>query len=137
MTTKIPDGFAPLETGGFFKTLGPWYGRSMDDAFVSGLLIEERHCNLFGQIHGGMLATMADMTLCRGIFAKRHHGEAGFPNISTLSLTVDYVGSARVGEWIEGQVNVLKSEGLITFAYCDIRCGKRQIAHASGVFRLK
>ena len=60
----IPPGFKPLQRSSPFNTLvGPLYTKGEGADRQIGLLAESKHCNSRGIVHGGLLATLADLAL--------------------------------------------------------------------------
>ena len=59
---EVPPGFSPLQVGGaYFQQLGPVYARRVDaGGVVIALRVADRHLNIQGITHGGMLVTLAD-----------------------------------------------------------------------------
>lgn len=127
-----PPAFHPVaRRSGFLDLVGPLYVDDTDPrAPVYGLLIEEKHTNSRGGVHGGVLTTLADVALGYGALAA--HGEV--VAILTASLTVDYTGSARVGDWIEARTTLKRMGSRLAFAGCEITTGGRPVASCSGVF---
>src|SRR5512142_1673441 len=82
-----PEGWVPLKRGGpFLHTFGPLYFRKVDGQPVLGLRVEEKHLNVRGIAHGGMLVTVADSAL--GIVLSMAR-EPPQPMV-TVSLTTDF-----------------------------------------------
>jgi acyl-coenzyme A thioesterase 13 len=127
----IPDGFKPLQRNSPFNTLvGPLYTKGEGTGRMIGLLVEVKHCNSRGFVHGGLLATLADLALGYTIAFLSDPPKSAV----TASLAIDYVGSAKVGDWLEVRTDVQKGGGRLTFANCYIHCGDARIARASAVF---
>ena len=63
---------------------------------------DQRHSNLDGAVHGGMVAFLADTAM--GL-AVRSQIDPSWPN-KTLSLSMDYVRSARAGERLTAAARV-------------------------------
>jgi acyl-coenzyme A thioesterase PaaI-like protein len=60
----VPDGFAPLfRTSPATDLIGPIYCRGRGKDLALGLRVEEKHCNARCTVHGGILATLADVAL--------------------------------------------------------------------------
>jgi acyl-coenzyme A thioesterase PaaI-like protein len=59
-------------------------------------------------------------------------------NISlvTISLAVDYVGSADIGQWLAIECEVIKTGSTICFAQALIKADGIVIARANGTFRV-
>ncbi len=54
----------------------------------------------------------------------------------TVSLSVDFVGSAEIGQWFSIESDVIKTGKTICFAQCLIKADGVVIARASGTFRV-
>jgi uncharacterized protein (TIGR00369 family) len=133
--TSIPEGFAPLPLNfGFIGANGPLYGkREPDGRLRLGFRVEERHCNPMGMAHGGMLVTFADMQLPFGI---RFQG--GLPDnfLPTINLSVDFLGPAKLGAWVEGETEVLRRTRNLAFAQCQVTADGEPAIRASGIFKI-
>ena len=129
---KIPLGFRELGRLSPFNALvGPLYTRRRRGRELSiGLRIEQKHTNSRGICHGGVLATLADLSLGYAMHAKAQ-GKAGFV---TAHLAVDYAGAARAGDWIESHVEIQRMGARLAFANCYLVAGKRRIVRASAIF---
>ena len=127
-----PEGFRPLTGLSPFNTLvGPLYERR-DAAGVSiGLRVEEKHTNSRGICHGGLLATLADLSLGYALLAE---GEKLAGNFFTVHLAIDYASPARLGDWIESAVEIQQAGSRLAFANCYLVAGGRRIARASAIF---
>jgi acyl-CoA thioesterase FadM len=58
-------------------------------------------------------------------------GKAAFV---TAHFAVDYAGAARLGDWIEAQVQIQRLGSRLAFANCYLVSGKRRIVRASAIF---
>jgi acyl-coenzyme A thioesterase PaaI-like protein len=52
----------------------------------------------------------------------------------TASLTIDYAGAAKLGDWVEIHTDVQKVGKSLAFANCYFSVKEKRIARASGVF---
>jgi uncharacterized protein (TIGR00369 family) len=129
---RIPEGFRRIERLSPFNALvGPLYERRRDGEAVSiGLTIEEKHTNSRGICHGGVLATLADLALGYAMLAKS--GDKG--SFLTAHLAVDYAGAAKVGDWIESQVEIQRVGARLAFANCYLIANDKPIVRASAIF---
>ena len=133
---KIPVGFIQIErTERFMGLIGPWYSKEfINDIGISnrilGLLLEEKHTNLWGSAHGGLLVTMADSALGYSL------ARAAIPTqkLVTVSITSDFLSSPKPGDWIEAHVNVLKVGARMSFGECFLKVNEKIIFRSSGVF---
>src|SRR6185503_13108092 len=109
----IPEDFRRIERLSPFNALvGPLYERRNADGVSIGLVIEQKHTNSRGICHGGVLATLADLALGYAMLAKS--GDKG--GFLTAHLAVDYAGAAKVGDWIESQVEIQRVGARLAFA---------------------
>lgn len=134
--SSIPYGFQPIPGNEQFTGLtGPWYSNSSiteksSIPRVLGLLIQKKHTNMIGVVHGGLLVTMADTAM--GYILSR----ATEPpqKIVTVNLSTDFLRSAKEGDWIEAHVSILKIGSRLSYADCQLICNKQTILRSSGVF---
>lgn len=130
---ELPEGFRAMAAASPFNSLvGPLYERRRGTEVSIGLRIEEKHTNSRGICHGGLLATLADLSLGYAMLAKTG-GKGGFV---TAHLAVDYAGAARIGDWIESAVEVQRMGKRLAFANCYLVCGESRIVRASAIFAL-
>src|SRR5262245_53420355 len=127
----IPPEFRPLfRTSPVLDLIGPLYFRGEGGNLVLGLRVEPKHCNARGTIHGGILATLADVALGYTMaFASRPP-----VGLVTANLTLDFAGTAKIGDWLEAYVDVLKQGRRLAFANCYITVAEQRIVRASAVF---
>ena len=134
----VPDGFAPLfRTSPFLDALGPFYQREEGDGIALGVRVTERHTNARGTAHGGLLVTMADVALgynASFVGVEKRPGASPTTLLTTANLSVDFAGSARLGDWVEARVDVQRVGRRLAFANAYLFVGERRIARASAVF---
>jgi uncharacterized protein (TIGR00369 family) len=132
----VPEGFRPLRRGGtFLHMLGPLFYRKDprgEKPVTIGLRVEEKHLNVRGIAHGGMLVTLADSALGIALSMSRTPPQP----MVTVSLTTDFVEAARSGDWVEAHVDIQRVGKRLAFANCYLVAGERRILRASGVFAL-
>lgn len=87
--------------------------------------------NCAGTVHGGMLMSLADISMSR---AARDGTDA--QNSSTVSLSCDFVGPGKLGDVIEAHVRVTRRTRTIVFLSADILSGGRTLLVASGVWKI-
>lgn len=130
--STIASGFEPLVFGSpFFDFIGPVYHRIYPTHEQLAILLEEKHCNTFMVAHGGLLSTLADVAMSRALVRARGAGTKAL----TISLNVDFIGTAAIGAWLEAHVTLQKTSGGVGFATCEVRDGDQVIVTANGAFR--
>ena len=130
---NIADGFEPLfRTSPYLELIGPIFNKKTDKGLIIGLKVIEKHCNARGLLHGGVMSSLADITLG---YNAAFQGEEPVPMV-TASLTIDYAGAAKLGDWIEITTDVQKVGRSMAFANCYFNVGEKRIARASAVFNV-
>jgi acyl-coenzyme A thioesterase 13 len=131
----VPTGFEPAGfTPGFLDHGGPyWLGPTVDDVRVVGLRICPHHINYQDAAHGGVISTFADVALSHAVY------DAERPRLapSTVTLTVNYLTGARLGEWLEARVRIDRLGGRTAYTSGGIWRGEEQVATMSGVFAVR
>ena len=126
-----PEGFEPYENQGpYLEYVGPIHVRTSDGDLTFGLQAEERHANHRGTVQGGLLSTFADFTLGRAIEAD---AEDEKPR-ATVSLTVDFLKPARIGDWIEATGHVDRVGSTLSFADCALTVEGKEVVRARAVW---
>jgi uncharacterized protein (TIGR00369 family) len=133
IATDIPAGFEPhFRKSPLTDPWEPLYAKKADRAVAIGLRLAKPHTNSRGLIHGGLIAALADAAM--GYSCAQATGWT--TSFVTVSLTVDFVGSANVGQWLAVEGDVIKTGSTICFAQCLIKADDVAIARASGTFRV-
>tara|TARA_R110002110_G_scaffold406421_1_gene626237 strand:- start:31490 stop:31948 length:459 start_codon:yes stop_codon:yes gene_type:complete len=127
----LPEGYESLQTGlGYTDTLQPCFRRIVGSEVSFGLWVDKQHSNSMGICHGGVLMTLADITAATGVNVARGV-HAGTP---TINLSVDFIASARQGDWIEARVESVSVRRRFGFCSGNIVCGDKRIARFNGTF---
>ena len=132
-SADIPSGFEPhFRKSPFTDPWEPLYSKKTDKSVTIGLRLARAHTNSRGLIHGGLIAALADNAM--GYSCAQVTGW----NISlvTISLAVDYVGTADIGQWLAIECEVIKTGNTICFAQGLIKADGAVIARANGTFRV-
>jgi acyl-coenzyme A thioesterase 13 len=129
--SDVPQGFEPIfRVSPISELLGPVYYKGKGYELSLGLRAQAKHANLRGSVHGGVLAAIADMALGYTL-AFAQDPPMG---LVTANLSIDYAGSAKIGDWMETRTDVQRQGGRLAFANCYIYVGDQRIVRASGVF---
>ena len=130
---SVPEGFTPIKRlAAFMEMLGPIYVKTEGKRRIVALRIAEKHMNMAGIAHGGMLVTLADSAL--GINLSYH--EEPPRRMVTVNLSTDFLQPARLGDWVEAHVTVQRMGTHLAFANCNLLCGQKNLLRASGVFAI-
>jgi uncharacterized protein (TIGR00369 family) len=118
-------GKPPIRAGTEIPVAGQ--GAAARFAFVAA----EKHMNSAGSVHGGMLMGFADIAMSR-----TSRQVSGAPRCSTVSLTADFVGPARLGDVIEARTTVTRRSRSLVFLSAEITAGDRVILIAQGLWKI-
>ena len=126
-----PEGFV-IQTGrGAFTTHnGPYYVKPGDMGVTQAFHALARHCNGVGLIHGGMLSAFLD-----GLLAGAAGRDTGATPV-TVHLSIDFLDMGRAGDWVIGEARVTRTTRDIAFVEGHASVSGRDLARASGVFKL-
>ena len=114
------------------RSFDPIYVRQEADGYVAiGFHVGPQHCNPRGNCHGGTWATMADVVM--GLNVGFITGLSG----PTVSLSIDFLGAAVEGQWVEGRAEVLRWTPNLGFAQCRFSADGEMALRANAVFRRK
>ena len=131
--SAIPPGFVPVGPSSPFNELvGPFYAKRDGAALTLGMLVEEKHQNTRGIVHGGMICTLIDFAMG---YAARYAIDPP-RSLVTTSLSVDFAANARPGDWIEARMDVMRSGTRVSFINCFVYLGELRIARGSGTFQV-
>ena len=131
--TDIPEGFQPhFRRSPLTDPWEPLYSRRTDKAVIIGLRLAKPHTNGRGLIHGGLIAALADNAM--GYSCAQQMG--GAASLVTIGLAVDFVGSAKVGQWLAVESDVIRAGSTICFAQSLVKADDIVIARANATFRV-
>jgi len=127
-----PPGFVhAFDAVAFARVNGPLMMRKASGGVQVGFRVEQRHADAAGHCHNGMLAFAADLLLI--VTGRERFPELGFVN--TISLSGDLLAAAKVGDWVEGEGEVLHRDGRTYVAQGVFRVEGVPVYRSSGVFR--
>jgi uncharacterized protein (TIGR00369 family) len=135
MSTVIdaPEGFAPhFRRSPLTNPWEPLYSRREDGVVAIGFRAAEAHANSRGFVHGGMISALADNAM--GLSC----GQAleGGPSLVTVSLALDFLGAASLGQWVEITPRLNRLGSTLCFAEATITADGQPCAKAHATFRV-
>ncbi len=133
MNPSIPEGFERHYRQS--PVTDPWeplYSRKTEDAVILGLMAQAAHTNSRGFVHGGLISALADNAM--GLSCSHRLG--GEASLVTVNLTLDFLGSAQVGQWLEFTTAFVKTGGTLSFAQAFVTADGEPCARANGVFKV-
>ena len=131
--TDIPQGFEPQSRRS--PLTDPWepiYSKLTPDAIILGLRLATPHTNARGFVHGGLIAALADKAMGHSC----GHKMGGAHSLVTVSMSIDFISSAQIGQWLTVETDVIKTGSTICFAQCFVKADDVVIARANATFRV-
>ncbi|HZZ46871.1 MAG TPA: PaaI family thioesterase [Pseudonocardia sp.] len=129
--SEPPPGFVRhSRSSPFVELIGPLYSQGNGMELRLALRIDSRHVNGTGTVHGGVLATLADLAIG---YAVASTTDPPTP-LTTSSVTVNLSGMARPGDVITTSSSLQHHGSRVMLANCELAVGTRTIARASAVF---
>lgn len=128
---ELPQGFVPAGfSPGFLDRGGPYWLKPDANGTIVGLRIEDGHLNYQAMAHGGVITTLADVALSYCIHASAEPS----PMVATATLTVNFLGAARLDDWLEADAHIDRMGKRLCHTSGTIRRDGAPIATMSGVF---
>ena len=112
----------------------PWepiYRRIADDTVILGLRAGPAHTNSRGFVHGGLTSALAD----NGMGLTCSHRLGGDTRLVTANLTVDFLGVALIGQWLEFDTVFVKTGNSLCFTQAFVTADGQPCARANAVFK--
>jgi uncharacterized protein (TIGR00369 family) len=129
----IPEGFEPhFRKSPLTDPWEPLYSKRTEKAVIMALRLAKPHTNARGLIHGGLIAALADNAMGYSC-AQATDWVSSFV---TISMSIDFIGVAGIGQWLSVESEVIRTGGTICFAQSLIKADDIVIARASGTFRV-
>ena len=129
----VPEGFRPHQRKS--PLTAPWepiYAKMRADGLSLGLLAGDQHSNARGFVHGGLMSALADNAM--GLSCGSQHDAIG--SLVTVNLSVDFLGVAQQGQWLEFAASVHKVGRSLDFAQCLITADGDLCARATATFKV-
>ena len=119
-------------SSGFETRIGPLWKKPGDDGrWRYGFLAMTHHINLQGVVHGGMLLSFADEALGQTVWRAVQKRPC-----ATVSLNGNFVGPARLGDWVEAETEIVRHGRAMIFTQARIYVGERTVFNADGIWKL-
>jgi acyl-coenzyme A thioesterase 13 len=127
-----PEGFGPsARSSAFLDLIGPVMQAGAGAELRLGLRADARHVNAKGSVHGAVLTALADVGL--------GYAAAGSQNppiaMVTASLTTDFLGGAKRGQWLETRLEGCRIGRATVFAWGLITADGTPCARMSALFQ--
>lgn len=111
--------------------LGPVWETGAKGARRFALRIDERHVNMRGVLHGGMLMTFADLALGQAVWDATDHA-----NVVTLNVQSQFLKTARAGDVVEVTPKLMRRSRSLLFIRGDFEAAGEVIYTASSIWKI-
>ena len=131
-TDLLPQGFARhYRQSPLTDPWEPLYSRKEDRKIILALRTEAALTNSRGFVHGGLISALADNAM--GLSCGQASG--GETSYVTVNLSVDFLGTARIGQWLEFDTAYVKTGSTLSFAQAFVTADGEICGRANAVFR--
>lgn len=131
--TQIPEGFEPhFRKSPLTDPWEPLYSRRVAEAVILGFVASAQHTNSRAFVHGGLLSALCDNAM--GLSCAVQHDVVG--GLVTVNLNIDFLGTARLGQWIEINPSFTKTGRTLDFAQAFVTADGEICARANATFRV-
>ncbi len=134
----LPQGFEPhFRKSPLTDPWEPLYSKRLPDRVVLGLQAREPHTNSRGMVHGGLIAALADNAMGLSCLAVMT-GEGRKPEggLVTVSMATDFIGAAKLGQWLEVDTQYVRTGKTLCFAQAFVTADGEVIARADARFKV-
>ncbi len=123
----LPDGFILQQQADPAELMiGPFYKHREQP--LSMFRPGQRHSNLMGVVHGGILMTFADFTLCSGATIV-----TGDTDCITVNLNCNFLAGAKLEVWLCGEARVTRTTGRLVFVDGSLSNDGEPVVTFSGI----
>lgn len=129
---STPEGFDEVRLLDPFEIhVGPAFSQGAKGARRYAFQAEKHHCNMRGVVHGGMLMTLADMTLGQAVWDATDHA-----SVVTLNMQTQFLRPAQAGEWIEVRPEIVRRTRGMVFARGDFSVNGETVMTVQSVWKI-
>ena len=133
----VPNGFKLHErTSPLTTPWAPIYRKVSERSIYLGVYLREVHCNSRGLVHGGFIATLADNTMGYAAGQAMRTDGRVIKSLVTINLAVDYLGSAKLGQWMSWEPELLKATRSIAFVEALVKADHKPVARVNATFKI-
>jgi uncharacterized protein (TIGR00369 family) len=115
----------------FGDLVGPIWRREDDGRPRFGFIVAPKHLNRAGNLHGGMLMTVADQSM-----AMTARAATGAKSHATIELNIQFVGGVKLGEFVEAHPEVVRATRSLVFMQAKMFVGGRVVVTTNGIWKI-
>jgi uncharacterized protein (TIGR00369 family) len=127
-----PDGYREtVLVDPFERYVGPVYERAEPPHRTFALLVDKRHVNMRGIIHGGMLMSFADAAIGQAMWDHTDHA----PSV-TLNMQTQFLKPAKAGDLLEVTPELIRKTRSLVFLRGDFTVAGETMFAVTSVWKL-
>jgi uncharacterized protein (TIGR00369 family) len=138
-TVKAAPGFDPAAHGweeivnhtAFGELVGPIWRNDEGGKLRFGFTVAPKHLNRAGNLHGGMLMTLADQAMAmaaRQATGNRRH--------AAIELNIQFVDGVKLGEFVIACPDVVRATRSVVFMEAKMFVGDRLVVTTNGIWKI-
>jgi uncharacterized protein (TIGR00369 family) len=115
----------------FGDLVGPIWRNDESGKPRFGFTVAPKHLNRSGNLHGGMLMTLADQAMAmaaRQITGNKRH--------ATIDLNIHFVDGVKLGEFVIACPEVVRATRSVVFMEAKMFVGPRLVVTTSGIWKI-
>jgi len=124
-------GWEKVKSAAFGELVGPIWRHEAGGRLRFGLVVAPKHLNRAGNLHGGMLMSLADQAMA--MTARVAHGGK---LQATIELNIQFVGAVRLGEFVEAHPEVVRVTRSVVFMQAKMFVGDRVVMTTSSIWKI-
>ncbi len=109
--------------------MGPFYYKKSAEGLTLGFRAEQRHANIIGSVHGGVMQFFADYAVIMTAMMGQKE------SCATVSCSSHFVSGGKLGDWIEARAEVTRRTGSLIFVTGHIYYGDKTLLNFQSVVR--
>ncbi|MEL6773707.1 MAG: PaaI family thioesterase [Pseudomonadota bacterium] len=116
---------------GFNTHIGPiTFARAAEALWHGRVSLDARHINVGGVCHGGVLMSLADITMGTATY----EAGGGHP-CATIEMDCHFIAAAKEGQVLIATAEQLRKVRGLSFMTCRLAAGGRLVMRASGIWK--
>lgn len=129
--TLIPNLPPAYDYGKFYVTIKP------NGGYELGFFVRPEHSRSnAGHVGGGLLLTAADYVMGFVVYKTIFKGGTGDLHATTVSMSSDFIGTAKVGDWITAKIDLIKLGKTLCTTQCILYKDDKPIFRASAAYMM-
>ena len=138
MEFNAPEGFDLIPNLPPAYDYGKFYVKvKASGGYELGFFVRPEHSRSnAGHVGGGLLLTAADYVMGFVVFKTIFKGGGGDLHPTTVSMSSDFLGTAKVGDWVSAEIELIKLGRHLCTAQCIFHVDDKPVFRASASYMM-